>query len=116
MVHTARFLLTVFAGALQILAAASVSANDAGHPNIVYVMDFNELKTRLSEVLEPFDHQHLNETEPFAPESGQNPTCENLARVLYQRLAEALKGEGIGVARVRLWETPSSAVTYSECG
>jgi len=97
------------------------------------VMDFERLKAQVREVLEPFDHQHLNEIEPFAerpragpsPEAatttspglrpadgGLNPTCENLARVLYERLAQRIKGEGVRVARVRLWETPNSAVTY----
>ncbi|MFQ6132126.1 MAG: 6-carboxytetrahydropterin synthase QueD [Armatimonadota bacterium] len=93
------------------VAVASEELNEQG-----LVMDFNDLKARMRRVLEAFDHQHLNEVEPFSSESGQNPTCENLARVLYERLAEQMSDPSVRVSRVRLWETASSAVTYSECG
>ena len=41
-----------------------------------------------------------------------NPTAECIARLLYEQVTDA----GLPVARVTLWETPSSRATYSDLG
>ena len=41
-----------------------------------------------------------------------NPTAECIARLLYEQVRDA----GLPVARVTLWETPSSRATYSDLG
>jgi 6-pyruvoyltetrahydropterin/6-carboxytetrahydropterin synthase len=38
----------------------------------------------------------------------ENPTAENIARVIY----EYAESQGLPVAEVRLWETPTSYATY----
>jgi 6-pyruvoyltetrahydropterin/6-carboxytetrahydropterin synthase len=59
-------------------------------------------------VVECFDHKHLNEdVEEFAR---LNPTVENIARVIWERL-DANPG-GARLHRVRVYETPRSIADY----
>src|SRR5437870_3285890 len=46
-----------------------------------WVMDFADIKTAFSPLLEQLDHHYLNEVEGLS-----NPTSENLARWIWQRL------------------------------
>lgn len=41
-----------------------------------------------------------------------NPTAENLAILIYSKSAEFLRGEGISVSRVRVYETPNCWADY----
>ena len=52
----------------------------------------------------------LNELPDF---SGKNPTAENIASVIYHRIADGL-GNDAAVKQVTVWESPGSSVTYSE--
>lgn len=74
------------------------------------VIDFKKVKAMLAEILNQFDHRYLNDLEPFRKE---NPTTENLARYIFKSLARKVP-EGIQVARVTVWESAGSAVSYSE--
>ena len=59
------------------------------------VLDFSALKEVVRrEVLDRFDHQHLNDL-------FENPTAE----VVAQDIWASLEAAGLGVSRVRLWET-----------
>lgn len=61
-----------------------------------------------AEVIERFDHKNLNvECEEFAE---LNPTVENIAQVIFNRLAFCPGSPGL--CSVRVWET---AKTYAEC-
>ncbi len=73
------------------------------------LMDFGQIKARTNSLLEEIDHKYLNELEPFRE---QNPSSENLARYLFERLAAALNRQGIRVARVNVWESDSSCASY----
>jgi 6-pyruvoyltetrahydropterin/6-carboxytetrahydropterin synthase len=65
------------------------------------VIDFGDIANEVeSSVIEPFDHQFLND-------HFDNPTAELLA-VSFFKLLEA---EGLDIERVTLWETPTSAAT-----
>lgn len=76
------------------------------------LIDFKELKQEVNVVLEGLDHVYLNETEAFKHE---NPTAEHIAKYIYTALAaRALFAEEIKVRSVKVWESPKSAVTYSE--
>lgn len=72
-------------------------------PATGFVMDLKELKEAMQrEVLDSLDHRHLNKEVPeFA---SRIPTTENLAIVIWKRLAPALKVAQLH--RVRIWETP----------
>ena len=73
------------------------------------LIDFRRVKATCREIVDELDHAHLNELPAFRQ---TNPTCENLARHLCERLSEVLDDERVRVACVTVWETPTSAVTY----
>jgi 6-pyruvoyltetrahydropterin/6-carboxytetrahydropterin synthase len=64
-------------------------------------IDFALIKAKLAEVLP--DHTLLNEVYPF------NPSAENLARELYNRLKQHLP-----VIEVTVWESEDACASYSE--
>ena len=76
-------------------------------------MDFVTLQELLRHVLSDFDHVMLNELPEFAR---QNPSAENLARLLYDRCREALRTlpRALDLQAIVVWESPSSSVRYHE--
>ena len=76
------------------------------------VMDFRGLKTLLGECLATFDHSFLNELEEFKE---ANPSTENIARVVYEKLAGRLP-EGVRLTTVSVWESASCGASYSPSG
>ncbi len=74
------------------------------------VMDFKIVKKKLEEILSRFDHSYLNELSEFKHE---NPTTENVSKVIYDRLSEQLPPE-IFVVKVKTWESEKCAATYYE--
>jgi len=73
------------------------------------LQDFGAVKARTRELLEEIDHKYLNELPAF---SQQNPSSENLARYLFQRLAAVLDRDGVKVNRVSVWESDASCASY----
>src|SRR5215212_4581476 len=65
------------------------------------IMNMTELKALVGEVLEIFDHKHLNEDTPYFKQ--RIPTTENIVRVLWGLIAPQLP-EGAALARLRLYE------------
>jgi 6-pyruvoyltetrahydropterin/6-carboxytetrahydropterin synthase len=74
-----------------------------------FVIDLKQLKDILNrEVLDDFDHRHLNKEVPeFA---SQLPTTENIAVAIWGRLASRLHPAKLH--RVRLYEQPDLFVDY----
>ncbi len=74
------------------------------------LVDFVHLKKVLNRILETMDHQFLNEVAPF---DRINPSAENMAKYIFDELAEGLDaGTPARVATVRLWETDTCSATY----
>ena len=73
------------------------------------LMDFGRIKARTKALLEEIDHKYLNELEAFRE---QNPSSENLARYLFEKLAATLDREGVRVSRVNVWESDGSCASY----
>jgi 6-pyruvoyltetrahydropterin/6-carboxytetrahydropterin synthase len=73
------------------------------------VMDFRDLKRILREVLDRFEHHFLNDLPEFQK---QNPTTENMARVIYEECARRMPA-GVRVRNVGVWETPRAGARYS---
>jgi 6-pyruvoyltetrahydropterin/6-carboxytetrahydropterin synthase len=73
------------------------------------VLDFRKLKEALKKILSPFEHAHLNDIEPF---NKQNPSSENIARWIYDRLTDAFPGGPVRVARVVVWESEDAGAAY----
>lgn len=81
------------------------------HPSTEILVDFTELKKRLRAVLEDMDHGVLNEREPF---SRLNPSSENLARHIWQRLEPDMPGLGVRLHAVTVAEKAAQSATYME--
>lgn len=76
------------------------------------LVDFKIVKAELNKILDEFDHRFLNELDTFATD---NPTAENLARKIFQRLAASnIFGGSTKLYAVKVHESPNSCVTYRE--
>ena len=77
------------------------------------VVDFKELKKALGRILKEMDHKYLNDLSYFSAKGGKiNPTSENIAKYIYQKLAA--KTKSIKVKKVTVWESDASAASYSK--
>jgi 6-pyruvoyltetrahydropterin/6-carboxytetrahydropterin synthase len=74
---------------VEVFLKSELSAKDHLH------IDLSAVKHSLREVLEGYDHTHLNDRIPY-------PSCENIAL----SVIEDLKTKGITPYSVRVWETP----------
>lgn len=87
-----------------------VTVNAAELNEIGLAFDFVELKRQLRQVLASFDHTCLNEVSPF---DRLNPSSENIAVTIYDRLKARLPKEIISLNSVEVWESPQSRICYS---
>jgi len=73
------------------------------------VVDFAEIKAFTGEVIAEIDHRYLNEL-PFFTQ--HNPSSENIARYIFERLSEKIKDNRVWVSRVTAWESQDACATY----
>ncbi|MBN1593160.1 MAG: 6-carboxytetrahydropterin synthase QueD [Candidatus Coatesbacteria bacterium] len=88
------------------MSVTSESLNSAG-----LAIDFKDLKTALESALQLLDHRMLNEVAPF---DEINPSSENIARWLYEDLAERLREYSVLMSRVTIWENRDCCAAYWE--
>jgi 6-pyruvoyltetrahydropterin/6-carboxytetrahydropterin synthase len=74
------------------------------------VLDFHELDAVMAAAIEPYDHRHLNEVAPFVE---MNPSSENLARVICERVQAALPAGRVRVTRCDVWENDRSRARFT---
>jgi 6-pyruvoyltetrahydropterin/6-carboxytetrahydropterin synthase len=72
-------------------------------------IDFHHLQEMTREVVEGLDHKYLNDLPAF---QHQPPTAENLARHIYERLAERLGAGRVELDQVCVWESETTAAAY----
>ena len=86
-----------------------VSVRGTINPETGYVMDMKELKEIIkNHVEEPFDHKNLNlDTEEFKE---LNPTAENIAVVIWNKLRAQISSEL--ELKVKLYETERNFVEF----
>jgi 6-pyruvoyltetrahydropterin/6-carboxytetrahydropterin synthase len=87
------------------VSVVSESLNSEG-----LLIDFRVVKRWTDEVLEQLDHKYLNEIEYFR---NINPSSEQLARFLYDRISEKSQQTNVTLSRVTVWESENSRVSYS---
>jgi 6-pyruvoyltetrahydropterin/6-carboxytetrahydropterin synthase len=75
------------------------------------VLDFRRLKETTQAVLETLDHRYLNEIPYFAE---VNPSSENIAKYIFDRMRNRLGGKGMRVTKVTAWESPEACASYYE--
>jgi 6-pyruvoyltetrahydropterin/6-carboxytetrahydropterin synthase len=75
-------------------------------------IDFRDVRGALEKVVEALDHRDLNEVSPF---DRVNPTSENIAKYIFERLEEeiaSVPGRSARVSRVTVSETPGAGASY----
>lgn len=86
--------------------AVNISKDKLNDIGLAY--DFSDLKRQLNEALDQFDHNCLNDLEPF---DKINPSAENIATVIYEKLKAKLE-ENTVILNIQVWESPESCITY----
>ena len=90
------------------LVSAGLSSDKLN--SMAVVMDFQELKAMLDDIVSEFDNTSLNEISYFRQ---NNPSAENVARYIYEKLRDKLP-EGVKLQNVRVVEEPGCAANFSE--
>jgi 6-pyruvoyltetrahydropterin/6-carboxytetrahydropterin synthase len=86
---------------------AVVKGNKLNEIGLAY--DFTLLKKHLGEILAKYDHTNLNNVAPF---NRINPSSENIAVTIYQKLKKKLAGAPVAIDSIEVWESPQSRVIY----
>lgn len=113
---------THFSAAHRLVGYAGPCANLHGHNWDVEVfvrgtqlnelgmlIDFTAIKEAVRIAMNEVDHCDLNQLPAFIRE---NPTSENLARYLHERLSKTLNSKALKVFKVTVCETPRTTASY----
>ncbi|MBN1382137.1 MAG: 6-carboxytetrahydropterin synthase [Deltaproteobacteria bacterium] len=88
---------------------AMVSGTELDHHG--FLIDMDDLSSRLDKILSCYRDQILNDLQPFA---GLNPSIENLSGVI----ARDLLNEGVwpqaSMLRIKIWENEEAWASYDE--
>ena len=87
------------------VCVAGEKLNEAG-----VLVDFGELKQKVSEIMTRLDHNFLNELEYF--NDSNPPSSENIAQYIATSLQAMLKNPEIRVTSVTAWESENACATY----
>ncbi len=79
--------------------------------SIGVVVDFESLKPALKKVLSEFHETSFNE-HPYFKNEKNNPSTENIARLICERLLAALPKGTAPITKVSVWETPDACASY----
>ena len=86
------------------VAAPSLNSEDL-------LIDFRLLKGWTNEILDGLDHKYLNEIDCFRE---MNPSSEQVARYIYDRLVEKVTPLNLSLTRVTVWESENARVSYTK--
>ena len=75
------------------------------------VIDFEVLKPALKKVLSEFEFGSFNDHPDFKNDK-LNPSTENIAKIIYDRLAQKLKDDSSKITKVTVWETPDASASF----
>lgn len=75
------------------------------------VVDFEMLKPSLKAVLAEFQHTSFNEHPEFKGDK-LNPSTENIAKLICERLSQRVKSPNAKIVKVTVWETPEASASY----
>ncbi len=78
--------------------------------NIGLLVDFVELKSAADEIVQYLDHRNINELPPF--DKQLNPSAENLAKFILEKVSSRVGDDRVSIYKVRCFETPTSVATY----
>ena len=75
------------------------------------LIDFGQIKSMLSAVLNELDHKDLNQIKPF---DKINPSAENIADLIYKKMKERMKKEkckNVYLMDTTVWESENTSAT-----
>ena len=87
------------------VSVASRELNEEG-----LLVDFRTLKGWTEEIIEELDHKSLNDIPYFEK---TNPSSENIARFIYDRIYGRTKSQKLKVSLVTVWESEDARVSYN---
>jgi len=73
-------------------------------------IDFVVLKAEVNSLIDTLDHTDLNDIDYFKE---HNPTSENLAKFLFDRLSAKLNDNRVRISKVTVFETETCGASYS---
>jgi 6-pyruvoyltetrahydropterin/6-carboxytetrahydropterin synthase len=79
--------------------------------SIGMAIDFKKLKEITNSVIKDLDHKYLNDLAYFKK---INPTSENIAKFIFDRISPLIKREKVSLKNVSVWENRNSKATYSK--
>ncbi|MDO9577650.1 MAG: 6-carboxytetrahydropterin synthase QueD [Candidatus Cloacimonadales bacterium] len=74
-------------------------------------IDFGIVKQHLNALIDTLDHSYLNELPCF---ENVNPTSENIAKYIYDKIKNEINVNGCRVVEVEVWESDKSSMVYFE--
>ncbi len=86
-----------------------VVVSSAGLDEKGLAVDFKELRDITAGLIERFDHVNLNELPEFKEE---NPTTENIARVIFEEIEKMVAGKLVRVKEVRVGESDGNWASF----
>ena len=87
----------------------AVTARSEALDSMGVVIDFEWLKPALKKTLAEFHEKSFNDHPEFKK---QNSSTENIAKIIYDRLAKDIPSKGARISKVTVWETPDAQASY----
>lgn len=88
----------------------AVTVQSAKLDSMGVVVDFEALKPNLKKVLAEFSEKSFNDHPDFK-DARQNPSTENIAKLIHDRLMKNWKSPA-KIVKVTVWETPDAQASY----
>ena len=89
----------------------AVTVRSEALDSVGVVVDFEALKPSLEKVLGEFNEISINDHEEFK-EGHLNPSTENIARVICDRVEQKFKPKDAKIVKVTVWETPDASSSF----
>lgn len=75
------------------------------------VVDFEELKPQLRRILGELENSSIADQPEFR-EGKLNPSTENIAKIIYDRLKSRFRSSNAQITKVTVWETPEASASF----
>ena len=86
-----------------------IAAKDTNRQGLV--IDFHVIKRMVKAALDELAHNYLNQLDFFKK---HNPTSENLAKYIFDKIGAQVKAKECKLREVTVWESDTCSATYSK--
>jgi len=73
------------------------------------LIDFREVKSIVKKWIDKLDHKYLNDVLEDI-----NPTTENLAKYLFEKLEKNIDSKRVKLSKIKVWESDDTCVSYEK--